>query len=186
VTRAELPLVLVTIGTDHHTFDRLIGWCEQWAQAHPYDATMFVQHGSSRAPIGIEASDRVSRERLRLLMESAAVIVTHGGGGSITQCWEAGQLPIVVPRSSRLGEHVDEHQEAFGSRLAEMGYAHIARTYDELDAALVARLTATPHESPAIDFVRPTKTTEAIGQLIDVLVANRRNRHRTRSRNADR
>ena len=30
IDRTPMPLVLVTVGTDHHPFERLIGWIDRW------------------------------------------------------------------------------------------------------------------------------------------------------------
>ena len=48
------PVVLVTVGTTHHRFDRLMDWLESWLQAHPNQVRMIVQHGTSRLPAGAE------------------------------------------------------------------------------------------------------------------------------------
>ena len=37
-------LVLVLVGTDHHPFDRLVGWSDAWAREHP-DVAVVVQYG---------------------------------------------------------------------------------------------------------------------------------------------
>ncbi len=37
---------VVTVGTDHHPFDRLIGWVNDWLAGHPdLSAQFFVQSG---------------------------------------------------------------------------------------------------------------------------------------------
>jgi UDP-N-acetylglucosamine transferase subunit ALG13 len=170
---AALPVVLVTVGTDHHRFDRLISWCELWAQANPERGEIVVQHGASRAPNGLSSFERAARAELSQRMEQAHVVVTHGGGGSITQCWQAGAVPIVVPRQHRLGEHVDDHQESFAVRLAEHGYVEIARTYQEFDAAIRNRLAVPRSARIGIDVTRPSETAVQIGAMIDDLIAFR-------------
>ena len=40
--------VLVSVGTDHHVFDRLMGWVEEWVAQAPEGTSVVVQHGSSR------------------------------------------------------------------------------------------------------------------------------------------
>ena len=38
--------ILVIVGTDHHPFDRLIGWTNEWLKQHPEKASgLFVQWG---------------------------------------------------------------------------------------------------------------------------------------------
>ena len=41
---------------------------------------------------------------------AADLVITHAGVGSILCARRAGHVPIVVPRQSRYGEHVDDHQ----------------------------------------------------------------------------
>jgi UDP-N-acetylglucosamine transferase subunit ALG13 len=168
-----LPTVLFTIGTDHHRFDRIIGWAERWASDNRECARAVVQYGSSRPPVDVECYERLPREELGALMQSAKVVVTHGGGGSITQCWRTGKIPVVVPRLGRLGEHVDEHQTAFASRLASMGYATIASTYEDMDELIRERITDEAPPPAVIDVTRPSETVETIGRMIDELVASR-------------
>ena len=38
----------MTVGTDHHPFDRLIGWTNDWLRAHPEQVPrFFVQSGTA-------------------------------------------------------------------------------------------------------------------------------------------
>ena len=50
------PLVLVVVGTDHHPFDRAVGWADEWAASHP-DRRVLVQYGTSRRPTTAEGHD---------------------------------------------------------------------------------------------------------------------------------
>src|SRR5207342_3032116 len=108
VTSAR-PLVLVQVGTDHHPFDRLVAWADTWAGAHP-DVEVLVQHGRSRAPDVASGSAFLDRDTLTGLLESADVVVSHGGPATISEARAAGHRPVVVPRDPGRGEHVDDHQ----------------------------------------------------------------------------
>ncbi|HBW18036.1 MAG TPA: hypothetical protein DEH11_02965, partial [Actinobacteria bacterium] len=45
---SRTPRVVVTVGTDHHPFDRLISWINDWLGQHPEHAdTFFVQSGAA-------------------------------------------------------------------------------------------------------------------------------------------
>ena len=44
--------------------------------------------------------------------------MTHAGVGSILTCLRLGRTPLVVPRQSRFGEHVDDHQVELTRALA--------------------------------------------------------------------
>ena len=58
-SRVSGPRVVVTVGTDHHQFDRLIGWINGWLSQNPQQAgAVFVQSGA--ASISPAASQRAS------------------------------------------------------------------------------------------------------------------------------
>lgn len=134
----QRPLVFVTAGTDHHRFDRLMDWTERWLASRDGDVDCVVQHGSSRAPVGARTADLLPHSEVLELMATATAVVTQGGPGSIMDCREAGRIPIVVPRRSSLGEHVDDHQVAFTGRLARDGYLFLAENEDEFRVRLNA------------------------------------------------
>ena len=46
------PLLLVTVGTDHHPFDRLVRWAEAWLDGHPGRLRCLMQTGTSAPPAG--------------------------------------------------------------------------------------------------------------------------------------
>lgn len=43
------PLVVVTVGGDHHPFNRLMSWIETWLLDEGDRVRCVVQHGSARA-----------------------------------------------------------------------------------------------------------------------------------------
>ncbi|MBV9382867.1 MAG: hypothetical protein JOY82_03965 [Streptosporangiaceae bacterium] len=121
--------IVVTVGTDHHPFDRLISWINDWLRRHPeHLPTVFVQSGTASVVPGCPGSRFVEVGQLSALLDSADVIVCHGGPASIAEAWARGQLPIVVPRLRQLGEHVDDHQADFCGRIAELGRIRLAHT----------------------------------------------------------
>ena len=115
-------LVLVTVGSDHHPFDRLVRWVDEWAAGQPAGSVhCIVQYGTSVPPTVAEGRAFVTHDELQKLMCEAAVVVTQGGPMSIVEARAAGSVPVAVPRLAARGEHVDDHQGAFCRRLAEEG-----------------------------------------------------------------
>jgi len=131
VTGTRRPLVVATVGTDHHDFHRCITWLDGWLAQRP-DVSGFVQHGHSAAPRHAESVAMTSRSELLERFSTAAVVVTHGGTGSIMDARASGHVPVVIPRRGELGEHVDDHQVAFCRRIAELGWIHLAEHEDVL------------------------------------------------------
>jgi UDP-N-acetylglucosamine transferase subunit ALG13 len=131
------PLIgVVTVGTDHHRFDRLMDWLEHWNADHPDAVRWIVQHGSTRPVDGAENVGLLPRDGLLDLLRSADLVLTQGGPGGIMDSRGCGTVPIVVPRLARLDEVVDDHQVAFARQLARGGLVVVAESEPDLHAAL--------------------------------------------------
>jgi UDP-N-acetylglucosamine transferase subunit ALG13 len=130
-------LVFATVGTDHHRFDRLVDWIDGWIVDHGDEhVSALVQTGTSRRPRHAQGADYLGYDEMQANMRRAAAIVSHGGPGSIMLACYCGKKPIVVPRTSALGEHVDQHQVLFARRLAAEGEILLAENEDEFDRLL--------------------------------------------------
>jgi len=117
----------VIVGTDHHPFDRVIRWVNDWLGQHPEQAAaFFVQAGTATVPPVCESAPMLDVGRLATLLDESDVMICHGGPGSIADAWQRGHLPIVVPRMRRFGEHVDDHQVDFCRKFADLGRVRIA------------------------------------------------------------
>ena len=171
------PLLLVTVGTDHHPFDRLVRWVDGWLGTPGGRAAglrCLMQTGTSAAPTGpARWQAYLEFEALQVAMRDAAAVVCHGGPGTILGARHMGAVPIVVPRQHRLGEHVDDHQVAFSGRLAAEGSVFLAEAEADLHG-LLDRVAAEPAAFRAPAEHRGTATAvRAFERLVDDLVAGR-------------
>lgn len=132
----EIPKVVVSLGTDHHKFNRLVDWVDQWIEQRVQPVDCVVQHGFSRAPRFAKAVERMPRHELLGLYLQSHIVVVQGGPGSILDAREVGRIPIAVPRRPELDEVVDGHQLIFTEFMAKQGDAIMAEDYE----ALVMRL----------------------------------------------
>ena len=137
-TQGNYPDIVVSLGTDHHRFDRLVDWLDEWLQATPHPPTCLVQHGASRVPSFAQGVPRMPREELLELYRHARVVVVQGGPGSILDAREVGKLPIAVPRRPELHEVVDGHQIEFTRTMA----AHGEAVMEESKPGLIGRIEA--------------------------------------------
>jgi UDP-N-acetylglucosamine transferase subunit ALG13 len=172
---ASAPLLLVTVGTDHHPFDRLVRWAQAWLDGHPGRLRCLMQTGTSAPPAGgAEWQAYLEFDTLQEAMASAAAVVCHGGPGTILGARHQGAVPIVVPRQHRLGEHVDDHQVAFSRRLAaDGGGIHLAETEADLHR-LLDRVVADPAAFRAGPEDRATAgAVREFERLVDGLVGER-------------
>ena len=171
------PQIVVTVGTDHHPFDRLVRWVDGWSAAHP-EADVFVQYGTAAAPDHAAGAALVDPAELRRRFAAASAVVTHGGLSSIMGARDAGYLPIVVARDPEQGEHVDGHQQAFALHQECRGRIALIRTEEELHGALASALA--DHDA----FRRPSDgadiaaSVDQLAGLVDDLLAEHPARHR--------
>lgn len=75
---------------------------------------------------------------LRAAIASSDVVLLHAGVGSILVALQEGKVPVILPRSKRHGEMVDDHQLEIASILADRGLA-ISVDPDELTGEHLAR-----------------------------------------------
>jgi UDP-N-acetylglucosamine transferase subunit ALG13 len=160
------PRIVVSLGTDVHPFERLLGWAESLAERLP-EVALLVQHGASRAPVGRAAGIRATdRDTLLGWYRGADVVITQGGPGSILDAREAGKIPLVVPRDPALGEHVDGHQQAFVPVMAKAGEAVLVETFSDL-VRLVDEGIADPQRFRApVRRADPAPAAAALSRLV--------------------
>jgi UDP-N-acetylglucosamine transferase subunit ALG13 len=127
-------MIFVTIGTCE-PFDRLL----RAVDALDVDEPLVVQHGISTVrPHGATCVDFLAFDELVEHMRAARLVVTHGGVGSVLVAIRSGKRPIVVPRSQRFGDAVDDHQLPFARRMHEAGRILLVEDDRELGDALRA------------------------------------------------
>ena len=180
-TREQRHLVFVTVGTDHHPFDRLVAWADAWAATRD-GAPCFIQSGTSQAPEHAEWRDYVRYDEMCDAMARAIAIVCHGGPATIMDARRLGRVPIVVPRSSALGEHVDDHQQRFAARMAELGQVHLARTRDDVFELLDKAVADPSSFAPAETGDHIAVAVARFEELVDGLVNGRRRARRAGAR----
>ena len=111
-------MILVTVGTHEDPFDRML----EGVRDFPEGEEIIVQHGPSAVrPAGAVCHEYMPFDELQAHVRRARVVVSHAGVGSIMVALAAGHRPILVPRLSARGEHVDDHQVPLARRLARAG-----------------------------------------------------------------
>lgn len=172
------PAVLVCLGTDHHPFDRAVRWIDAYAAQHP-EVDVLVQHGHSPAPTTAAGTAFLDRDAFGTALRAATAVVTHGGPATITEARRAGHLPIVVARDPELGEHVDDHQLRFVSRLDMAGRVRSCSSAQQL-AALLDKALSQPGEFRLREDAGQSTRNAAreAGVLIDLLAGGRRQEDR--------
>ncbi len=133
------PTILISIGTDHHKFERAIDWIDQWLTVHPEMAERtLVQHGQTRPSRLARNTPFIDYSELMTTMRNSTAVIVHGGPASIFEARAQGRLPICIPRDPALGEIVDGHQQRFARHLAADGLVTLCETQDAFLSAMDA------------------------------------------------
>lgn len=123
--------VFVTLGTiKPYTFGRLV---DQVAAVLPPEVDVVWQLGVTPAPPGLRGTVHQFMPASEFVAEThrADVVVTHSGVGTVIALIESGIFPIVVPRRSAHGEHVDDHQAEIAELVGNVGIGLVSEA-DEL------------------------------------------------------
>ena len=168
--------VVASVGTDHHQFERMLDWLE--IAARRLDLDVLVQRGATPDRTTIESVDYVTPEQLLELMRSADAVVCHGGPATISLARRSGHRPIVMARDPGLGEHVDDHQQRYTSKLAADDLIDVALAADEL-VNLLSRPRPTAQH---LDDEATARAVSQFGDYVEQLLAGTLPKRRWRDR----
>lgn len=172
-------MILATVGTHEQPQDRLFRELERLILAGEIAEDVVAQVGHSDF-----RSDHMTVHRmlpydaLQDALRAARRVITHGGPATIMQAFAVGKVPVVVPRQSAFGEHVDDHQVRFARRVADrclvvLDIADLGPTLRDYDARVAALTGPPPGAGTAGEFARAF---EALCE--DVLTGRRRRARR--------
>jgi UDP-N-acetylglucosamine transferase subunit ALG13 len=116
-------MILFTTGHEQFQFDYLMRLVAPVRDEFP-DEAIVVQFGHSKyIPVGdkIEAVRLLTPEQFREAVRNARVVISHCGEGNLLLLQEVGTPFVLVPRTKRRKEHVDDHQLELAQVLERAG-----------------------------------------------------------------
>lgn len=162
--------VVVSLGTDHHRFDRAVEWVDRWIDGCDQPVGLVAQVGTSARSRHGRSCDLMAPAELAAAMALAEVVVCHGGPATIVDARRAGKRPVVIPRDPALGEHVDDHQQRFARWMAAREQVTLAASEadlrDALDRAASDPLAHRCDDGPGLAGA----TAARFGELVDGLL----------------
>ena len=113
-------MIFVTVGTHEQPFDRLIRKVDELKRDGVIAEEVVIQTGySTYEPEYCQWSKLIPYEQMVKNVEEARMVITHGGPASFIMPLQMGKIPVVVPRQSQFGEHVNDHQLEFARALLQ-------------------------------------------------------------------
>ncbi len=153
-------MVFVTVGNATQGFRRLLDAVDDLADRGIFEnepVTIQSGHNDDFDSRCCEVRQFISMDEFDRLMESASLIICHGGCTQL-QAIRLGKIPVVMPRREKYDEHVNDHQVQLVQALAAENRIVPAYEPDDLSAAIVEarRLNAhalPPPRSPMVSLV---------------------------------
>ena len=114
-------MIFVTVGSQKFQFNRLFSAFDALKGAGVIADEVFIQSGESDyVPRFCKYKHFLDRDDFERISEQSDLFITHGGTGAIVGALKAGKKVIAVPRLSKFGEHVDDHQVQILQQFDEM------------------------------------------------------------------
>ena len=141
----KTPLLFATVGATL-PFNRLADSVAELKAEGAIPERVLLQTGiGGHQPAGIEeVVETLPFDRVQALLRDASIVVCHGGTGSLITALRQGCQVIAMPRLAALGEHYDDHQAEITEAFAARGLVLVAKSVDELRAALGQARTRQP------------------------------------------
>ena len=156
-------MIFATMGTQI-PFDRFLRMLDQVAPLLKGEQIIAQTIPGHYKPTNFETVGLIGTELFTRYIESARIIVSHAGMGTIINALTARKPIVVVPRMASLGEHRNEHQLATARRLGEMGFVHVANDATQLLDALT---TDSLQKLRTIADTAPASMVRAISGALD-------------------
>ena len=130
-------MIFVTLGSQKFQFDRLLRKIDELIDQGIITDEVFAQIGASGyIPHNFEYTRFMDREEFSENIENASLVITHGGTGVIIGAVKKGKKVIAVPRLSKYGEHVDDHQLQLLHQFDDLGIICSCYDVEKLDESI--------------------------------------------------
>jgi anti-anti-sigma factor len=115
-------MILVTVGTEQYPFNALMDWVDLLIKEGIINEEVTIQYGSStRFPDNAKVSKVMPESQFRKYIEQSSAVISHCGEGTALLLEDFDKPYILVPRTSKFHEHVDNHQLEMADDLENQG-----------------------------------------------------------------
>ncbi|WP_211167894.1 sugar transferase [Pseudanabaena yagii] len=125
-------MILVTVGTEQYPFNALLDWVGLLMKEGMITEEVIIQYGSStRLPDDVKISRVIPEVQFKKTVKQASAVIAHCGEGTALLLEDFDKPYILVPRTVKFHEHVDDHQLEMADDLENQGIL-IARSPADL------------------------------------------------------
>ena len=115
-------MIFVCTGSREYQFNRLLREIDRLIEDGKIEEEVVAQiGGSSYIPKNYKYKRFMNEVDFEKCQDKADIIISHGGTGAIIGALKKRKQLIAVPRLSKYGEHIDDHQTQIVSVLADQG-----------------------------------------------------------------
>ena len=116
-------MIFVTLGTQKFQFNRLLRMMDDLIENKKIHERVFAQNGNSDyLPQYYEYCNFLSNNDYEEYIKNCDILVSHSGVGTIMTGLKYRRKIIVVPRLSKYGEHIDDHQTQIAQSFSKLNY----------------------------------------------------------------
>jgi len=120
-------LIFVSVGSQKFQMNRLLVELDRLKKSKVIQQEIVAQIGNcTYIPKHFPYQSFFSREEMEELIGRCDLLICHGGTGTIFSGIRKGKKVIVVPRQSRFGEHVDDHQRDLAAAFEKKNFLLVA------------------------------------------------------------
>ena len=130
-------MIFVTVGSQKFQFNRLLIEIDKLIENKIITENVFAQIGvSDYKPKNYEYTDFTTQDEFSKRIDESDLIITHGGTGVIVNALKKNKKVIAIPRLSKYGEHVDDHQIQLINEFKEMNFIEAVYEIDDMKDVL--------------------------------------------------
>ena len=172
-------MILVTVGTEKFPFDRLMQWIDNLIEQNLLDLQqeeIVIQYGSCNIlPKGANNYALLPQDKFQDFVARSRLIIAHCGEGTIDLlASNPNKSFVLVPRSDRFQEHVDDHQIELADKLVQLGIP-IAKSLEDLVDFIADPIAVEIKKSPSNYYAEASLLLEAQFNTPEVLEASNSN-----------
>jgi len=159
-------MILLTVGTCPHQFDRLVRAVDVAVGDGIIDDEIFAQTGACNyKPVNMQYSEMLAKTEFDEYFAKASCIIGHAGMGTISMSLDAGKPLLVMARMAKYKEHVNDHQVSTAKMFEAMGHILVAWAEEEIPGKVAELRSFKPQKREAT----PGLVADRIGAYLNTL-----------------